>query len=266
MRVRHFPRVPVLLALSVAASCASFSHPRDDPRETQLVATDEAPGSVAGPALADQARDDSVRSDVELGAAHLVANDGQWYRTIHGGDPSLRSGLCGVASVGRGYDPLSDGGVYRSIAPRVIDGSWIFVGLALGSEGIGPMVFGNVCGEAWLVESPGSRVSGLAPGVTMRDTSLLFTTSGRTVPTSGAIAGVVGGLVEFLTPQPSRSDIPRTAKPRDAQPGASAAPARGSVEASANIPIATRESARDDRRTSPPPSGGGGRPRSLLQR
>jgi hypothetical protein len=260
MRLRLFPRFSALLALPLLASCASFSHPRDDPRDTQLVATDELQGSAGGPALADQAHDDSVRSDVQLAAANLVANDGQWYRTVHEDAPPLRTGWCGVGTVGGGDDPLNDGGVYRSFAPRVIDGSWIFVGLALGGEGIGPMVFGDVCDEAWTGNALGSRVRGMAPGVTMQDTSLLFTTRGRAVPTSGAIAGVVAGLAGFFAAQPARSDVPRMAKPREAPPATTSTPGQASPSAPARTPAAAPESARDDRRRSPTPSGGGGRP------
>jgi hypothetical protein len=217
------PFVAALLVPVLATGCASLAQQREaiESPSSQVV-TNEPPSSGAA-VVGDQPPFEEGGSEIALGAARLVANDGRWSDVIDD-DPIEYAVICRGSAFGARRGPLTDGGMYRSFEPRADVGSWVFVGLALGGDGIGPAVYGGSCGSAWIDHSLGTYTGRLAPEIAGRDTSLLFTRTRRTLA-GGAGAGAAGELVERLLPIGSgRGEPGRTAKPRAAQP-AGAAPA-----------------------------------------
>jgi hypothetical protein len=134
-------------------------------------------------------------------------------------------GGCGPLDVGVVPTPLAEPGVRRSFDPVESRQAWLFVGVALGGDGIVPAFFAGPCGSRWISETLGARTARLAPEVSGRDTNLTFTTARAARPASAGSTGVVGAVLEHLLSRPAKGEgEARAAKPRAAGDGAAASP------------------------------------------
>ena len=212
-------RAAALGGALLASACATAA-PWQGPAHggSELVATKE-PLSPAGdtlprqPVLADSGEGPLLRA-----VSHMVANDGQvtedaWRPVVA---PIPVPGGC--TGYGLGAGPLEERGVERDLDGLLGRSTWVFVGLALGGDGVSPLLDAGSCGGGWLDAGTRSRIARLAPEVAGRDTSVLFTTRRAEAPAHSA-PGIVGRLVGYLMGQSSSDAPPRTAKPRGAEGG-----------------------------------------------
>jgi hypothetical protein len=236
------PHFAILAASVLATGCASLGQQREAiANPPSQVVTNEPP--AAGGPVADQPPFEEAGSELALGAARLVADNGRWSDVISD-DPLDDAVICRGPGFGARRELLTEGGVYRSFEPRAEVRSWVFVGLALGGDGFGPALYGGGCGSPWIDHALGGYTGRLAPAVAGRDTSLLFTRSRRTLATGGAsgAVGVVSGVIEQFVPRGPSGEPGRTAKPRTAQPVA-AAPASAPATSGSAAPAAAAAAA-----------------------
>ncbi len=251
---RHLPALLVTFAL---AGCASFPGRREsEPPRNVVIVHDDTQGSD-GPSAPLSVPDEAPQSDVLLGAARLVANDGRWdHRDDYGLGFGWYAGGCGLGITRRG-SPLDEPALPLAVTSIRPVGSWVFVGIALGGDAVMPVLYAGDCGSRAFEGGAAARIARLAPEITGRDTSILFTTARARDPRAsvatavlGAVLGQFSGRHEGDTP---RAAEPRTAQPRSAQP--SSAPATTSAEPAAEPKAEPRKArASDDERPAAAPA------------
>lgn len=222
------------LCIGLLAGCASISRFNEERvREPNVVTTSEPAGpSDAELALPPQPPMADSADDLLLGMAHMVANDGWWSRPVLGAPPAYFVAYTGVDARCRPLafaplgDPLSRTGDFGVAGVGLSDGAWISFALAVDRRDYGSMRTAN-CGAPWLRDASATRLSRLAPEVSGRDTSLLFSTARAKMPAAGRTPDVIGGLLPaVIAAADGGGATPRTAKPRPASAeGAAASPA-----------------------------------------
>ena len=245
-----------LCIVELLAGCASVSRFNEERvREPNVVTTSEPAGpSLAEPALPSQPPMADSADDLVLGVSHMVANDGWWARPALGAPAeyfvaytgaSLRCRPLAFAPLG---DPLSRIGDYGVAGAGFSDGAWFSIALAVDDRDYGSVRTAN-CGAPWFRDASATRLARLAPEVSGRDTSLLFTTARARMPAAGRTPDVIGGLLPGIVEAPAGSGTtPRTAKPRPTS-------AEGAPSIAAAAPAAAPSA-----EPSSPASSAGGRP------
>jgi hypothetical protein len=241
MTIASSPRslVLALVPMLAIAACAGHRPGTEGTRlETQVVRVDEPPTPAGGPVAEQAIPEESAGEDLANAVAHMVANDGQ-----PRDGAMLRAAPCFSRFSAVPAEPLEERGVYRSLDPFASARSWVFVGLALGSDGVSPALYAGPCGGLWM-ESATSRLGRLAPEVAGRDTSLLFTRKRATLANQPRVTDLLGAVVDRHAGDRT-GDTGRTAKPRPAEGTTSAAPA---TPAPAQPAAAPAEPAKDSRK------------------
>jgi len=210
----HGTFLSLLVALAVTGCAGRRLHGHGEARGgTQLVATDEPLERATGPQPPPQPVDSSDVHPLLAMMTHMVANDGAW-RPLAWKDVGGSGGF--RCWSGR---PVAVAGALAARDPRTVlaqewwSRQWVGVSLTTaaspGWAGLGH----SACGDAHTTTAAASRGGLLAPAVTGRDTSVLFTTR-RANASDAPGSGVVDAVIEqFVAPRvadgESRKAMPR---------------------------------------------------------
>jgi hypothetical protein len=243
--------VVAALALNVAG-CATMLVPGRAPPAENIVISDPVPAASSGEATPRSITepgdmiDEAAPSEFLDVMSHMVANDGRIVRPVLELAPAWSVGGCGRGLVAGPIDLREEVGVYRPIG---LPATWgrVLIGLTGTPDGLEPGLFEAGCGGNWWQAARVSADARMAPGLTGRDTSLLFTRSSRALP-GASVESAVATIGRLLFPSHDRAPAPagaaeprtahsrpstgttvdRTASPEPAAPVApAAAPSRG---------------------------------------
>lgn len=203
----------LLVSLTIVGGCAGrpLFHPGDTRGGTQLVATDEPLERNAGPSLPPQPAELSAPDPLLAAMARMVANGGEW-RSLAWKDAEFVGGTRCGPSVSR-VSALAPADPRAALAYGWWPQSWVAVGLTYGTgtRWVGPLA--GRCGGAHVAAVATSQGGMLAPAVSGRDTSVLFTTRRANVSEAPG-SGLVDAIVEqFVAPRSSDGES-RRAVPR----------------------------------------------------